>query len=100
MLVTGSGEEADNIPERKTIFRGQAPDSFRLQLFPDMLNALTEEQKADITGASQICTLNGHELYMIKGGPLNFKITTDIDLFIAEQIAARSGVFAKGEIKI
>lgn len=95
MLVSESGEEVDNIPERKTIFHGQAPDSFRLQLFLDMLNALTEEQRANITGTSQICTLNGHKLHMIKGDPMNFKITTDIDLFIAEQMAAHSGVFTK-----
>ena len=90
MLVSESGEEVDNIPERKTIFHGQAPDSFRLRLFLDMLNALTEEQRANITGTSQICTLNGHKLHMIKGDPQNFKITTDIDLFIAEQMAIKA----------
>lgn len=90
MLVSEGGESVDDIPQRKTIFHGQAPDSFGLKLFLDMLDNLTPEQRASITGTSQICTLNNHKLHMIKGDALNFKITDDFDLFVAEQMAKQA----------
>lgn len=89
MLFSEAGEEVDEIPRRETIYHGQAPDSFKLKLFHDMLDSLTEEQRKTITGTSQICTLNGHKLHMIEGDALNFKITTDFDLFVAGQLAEK-----------
>lgn len=87
MLISESGSVVDGIPQRSTIFHGQAPDSFQLRLFLDMLGNLSEEQRRSVTGTSQICTMNGRKLHMIRGDVLNFKITTDLDLFIAEQFA-------------
>lgn len=89
MLISDDGEAVDSIPQRSTIFHGQAPDSFRLKLFMDMLDNLSEEQRGNITGTSQICTLNNYKLHMIKGDALNFKITTDFDLFVAGQMAEK-----------
>lgn len=89
MLISEGGETVDNIPRRNTIFHGQAPDSFRLKLFRDMLDNLSEEQRKNVTGTSQICTLNDHRLHMIRGDALNFKITTDFDLLVAEKIAEK-----------
>lgn len=90
MLYSNDGELVDDIPPRKMIFHGQAPDSFRLKLFIEMINNLSDEQRAVITGTSQICTFNNHKLHMIKGDAMNFKITTDFDLFIAEQAAIKA----------
>ncbi len=95
MLYSDGGAFVDDIPPRKKIFHGQSPDSFRLKLFIEMLNNLSEEQRANITGTSQICTLNNHKLHLIKGDAMNFKITTDFDLFIAEQVAKKF----KGDLK-
>ncbi len=81
-----NGTEVSEIPNRSIVYHGQAPDSFNLKLFLDMQAALSEEQKAVITGTSQICTLNGVVLHMVEGDSINFKITTDSDLLIAENI--------------
>lgn len=91
MLISEGGSVVDCIPQRSAIFHGQAPDSFQLRLFLDMLGNLSEEQRQRVTGTSQICTMNGRELHIIRGDVLNFKITTDLDLFIAEQLAKRIG---------
>lgn len=86
MLHSVSGDVVDDIPVRSEIFHGQAPDSFRLKHFLDMQAALTPEQRAVITGTSQICTMNGQPIHMIAGDPVNFKITTDSDLAIVRSM--------------
>lgn len=86
ILHSVNGTEVSEIPDRSTVYHGQAPDSFNLKLFLDMQDNLTPEQKATITGTSQICTLNHVTLHMIPGDSINFKITTDSDLVMAENI--------------
>lgn len=86
MLYSEDGLIVTNIPERSKLFNGQAPDSFRLKRFLEMQENLTEEQRAVITGTSQICTMNGQPIYIIEGDPLNFKLTTDADMAIFKSI--------------
>ena len=86
ILHSLDGAEVSEIPKRSIVYHGQAPDSFNLKKFLDMQATLSDEQKAVITGTSQICTLNGVTLHMVEGDSINFKITTDSDLLIAENI--------------
>lgn len=78
------GDTVDNIPVRSTLFCGQSPDAFNLKKFIEMINGLNDEQKRKITGTSDICLFYNIPIKMIKGSNLNFKITTDADLKIAE----------------
>lgn len=84
ILQSKNGEYVDNIPVRSTLFCGQSPDTFNLKKFIEMINGLNNDQKAKITGTSDICTFYNVPIRMIKGNNLNFKITTDADLKIAE----------------
>ncbi len=87
MLVSHCGDVVDAIPDRATIFHGQAPDSFRLQHFLKLVDLLTDEQKMNMTGTSQVCTFNNEPIHLIPGDGMNFKITTIEDLERAESIA-------------
>lgn len=86
LLISNNGDVVDNIPKRSLYYKGQAPDSFKLKLFISLLNKLTIEQKIQITGTSQVCTLNNYPIHMISGDEINFKITTNSDLFLAEKV--------------
>ena len=86
ILHSHDKNEVDDIPNRSIVFHGQAPDSFLLKKFIDMVDHLTPEQKKTVTGTSLICTLNGVKLHMIPGDSINFKITTDSDLIMAANI--------------
>ncbi len=86
MLVSCDGKKVENIPDRATIFHGQAPDSFELEYFIELGNRLTETQKKQLTGTSQFCTYNNEDIYLIEGDVLNFKITTVEDLERARMI--------------
>ncbi|SDA62583.1 IspD/TarI family cytidylyltransferase [Methanobrevibacter millerae] len=91
ILLSTDGDYVDRIPIRKTLFNGQSPDSFNLKTFIELENKLTEEQKEIITGTSQVCTLNNYPIKMIEGDTINFKITTDADLELAEHIILKKG---------
>ena len=84
ILQSENGEFVDNIPVRSTLFCGQSPDTFNLKNFIKMINGLSDEQKKKVTGTSDICTFYNVPIKMTKGSNLNFKITTDADLKIAE----------------
>ncbi len=86
ILHSAGGEIVEDIPARSELYCGQAPDSFRLAHFIRMMDSLSEEQKAVITGTSQICTMNGQPIYIIEGDALNFKITTDSDLLMVRTL--------------
>ena len=86
MLISSDGEIIDTIPNRKTLYKGQAPDSFRLKTLIELETKLSDDDKKIITGTSQICTLNNYPMHLIKGDAINFKITTDGDLEIAKNI--------------
>lgn len=86
VLLSNAGDYVDKIPIRNTLFNGQSPDSFNLKIFIELESKLTKEQKEIITGTSQICTLNNYPIKMIEGDRVNFKITTDADLDLAEHI--------------
>ena len=84
ILKSEYGDFVDSIPIRRTLFKGQSPDTFNLKKFIYMINGLNESQKAKITGTSDVCTFYNVPIKMIRGNNLNFKITTDADLKIAE----------------
>lgn len=91
ILQSKNAKYVDNIPIRNTLFCGQSPDTFNLKKFIEMTNNLTEKQKKRITGTSDICTFYNVPIKMVKGNNLNFKITTDADLKIAELLLEDMG---------
>ncbi|MBQ9245305.1 2-C-methyl-D-erythritol 4-phosphate cytidylyltransferase [bacterium] len=86
MYVLDNNEYISSFPDRKTLFNGQAPDSFKFGILDDALNKLTEEEAKIITGTVQICAAKGYKIKTIKGDYTNIKITTENDLSIAEGI--------------
>ena len=73
----------DSIPDRSHYLRGQTPQSFS---YPLILEA---HQKATDNNASDDCRLVlnlNHPIWIAKGDEHNLKITSELDLFIAEQL--------------
>jgi 2-C-methyl-D-erythritol 4-phosphate cytidylyltransferase len=73
-------------PNRKELFNGQAPDSFKLGILKSSFESLTVEEKEKITGTIQICSVKGYPIRSIQGDYKNIKITNENDLIIAEAI--------------
>lgn len=75
-----------NIPNRNILYRGQSPQTFKINLLKDLYEKLTEEEKLYLTDACKICVLKEQEVYLVKGNPLNIKITTTEDYLLAKEI--------------
>ena len=79
-------EFIDGALERQNLYNGQTPSGFNLQLLHDALQKFDDEQKAKVTGTTQLMLALGYKIKMVKGHTSNFKITTDNDLDVAERI--------------
>lgn len=81
-IVSGS-TAITSIPDRSTLFRGQTPQSFKKAL---LLDAHIRTCKQDATDDCQLIHDLGIPVHILLGNEKNIKITTELDLFIAEQI--------------
>jgi 2-C-methyl-D-erythritol 4-phosphate cytidylyltransferase len=78
--------QISQIPNRADYLRGQTPQSFSYSL---ILNAHLQAQKAGITNSSDDCSLAlqfGAPVHIVIGSEENIKITSELDLFLAEQL--------------
>lgn len=83
IVHTKDGESIANIPDRAQFLRGQTPQSFERELILDA------HKKATDGGGSCECRLArdaGYPVHIVEGEESNLKITTMLDLYIAEQI--------------
>lgn len=79
-------EKIDRIPNRFEYLRGQTPQSFDYAL---ILQAHLKAKEEGICNASDDCSLvlnTGHPVHIVMGSEENIKITSELDLLLAEQI--------------
>jgi 2-C-methyl-D-erythritol 4-phosphate cytidylyltransferase len=77
-----NGELVTSIPPRKNYLRGQTPQTFESQLI------FEAHQKTQATQSTDDCSLVlelGHPVAIVAGEESNIKITTELDIAIAEQ---------------
>lgn len=84
-IVTSlDGVLIQSIPDRKTMYRSQTPQSFKINEFKVIYESLTDAEKNILTDACKIFTLKGRDVFMVKGENTNYKITYAIDVKVAE----------------
>lgn len=84
IVESDDGETIKSIPERKKMYQGQTPQSFKINLLKKLYGELTEDEKAILTDACKICIVKNHPVYMVEGEISNMKITTVSDYKIAQ----------------
>ncbi|MBR6155334.1 MAG: D-ribitol-5-phosphate cytidylyltransferase [Lachnospiraceae bacterium] len=72
--------------KRNGLYNGQNPSGFKICLLKRALDQFSEDEKASITGTTQLILKLGYKIRIVKGHTSNFKITTDNDLNVADQI--------------
>lgn len=86
MLVSKDNKFLDDVPNRKTILHGQAPDGFKIGVLKEAIEKLTPSERKYITGTAQICCVKGYPVKVVEGDCLNIKITIEQDLILANHI--------------
>lgn len=75
-----------DIPERKYLYQGQTPQTFKMQDFLNLYDSLSNEDKAILTDACKIFVIKGKQVALAQGDYANIKITTVTDLKIARSM--------------
>ncbi len=71
------------IPNRRFMYQGQTPQSFKISLLFDLYNDLNNEEKSVLTDACKICVVRHFPVHLVLGEVANIKITTVTDYKIA-----------------
>lgn len=74
------------IPQRKSLYLGQTPQSFRYSIIRNAHLYAIENGIKDATDDCQLVLKTGKDTYLVMGDKLNFKITTMDDLLLLKAI--------------
>ena len=74
------------IPERKTMYQGQTPQSFKAVMLRNLYQSLTKEEKERLTDACKILVIKGEKIRLVEGEVSNIKITYPYDIRVAESL--------------
>ena len=86
IVHSAGGETIDGIPPRREYYQGQTPQTFS---YREICKAHRIALERGIQGSTDDCQLLlalGKKVAIAKGSPSNIKITTALDLFLAEQL--------------
>ena len=86
IVESADGKMITSIPERKKMYQGQTPQSFRLKELERVLASLTGDEKAILTDACKIFSIKNKDVYMVEGEVFNIKITYPYDLKVAHTL--------------
>ena len=85
IYASADGKMISGLLDRKTLFAGQAPESFRFGKYLAANEALLPDRILEINGSTEPAILAGMHICMISGDEGNYKITTSADLERFEQ---------------
>ncbi len=83
IVESEDGKFIKSIPERRFMYQGQTPQSFRIELLERLYASLDSEQKKILTDACKICVMKDTPVYIVEGDVSNMKITTVPDYKMA-----------------
>ena len=79
-------EKLTSIPDRKYMYQGQTPQSFKARQLRDVYMSLTDDEKAILTDACKIMVLKGYHVHLVQGEVFNIKITYPYDITVAKAL--------------
>ncbi len=80
------GNVISSIPERKNMYQGQTPQSFKAKQLREIYSTLTDSERDILTDAAKILVMKGYDVKLVQGETYNIKITYPYDLKIAKSL--------------
>ena len=81
-----NGNTISDIPERKNMYQGQTPQSFKAKNLRELYRSLTDTERDILTDAAKILVMKGQNVHLVQGETYNIKITYPYDLKIARSL--------------
>lgn len=91
IVESKNGEYITDIPDRKYMYQGQTPQTFRIKKLVEVYNSLTEAEKEILTDACKIFSMKDEKVKIVEGSPTNIKITNLYDLKLANSMVMERG---------
>jgi len=86
IVESKDGEILSNIPDRKIMYQGQTPQTFKIKKLIKTYNSLTDEEKDILTDACKIFVMKKGKVKIVMGEVFNVKVTTMHDYKICNAI--------------
>lgn len=86
IVESTDADRINMIPDRKYMYQGQTPQSFKAKKLKELYHSLSEEEKDILTDAAKIYVLKNEPIHMVQGEVFNIKITYPYDLRVAETL--------------
>ena len=86
IVISKDGSTVESVPERRTLFNAQTPQTFMLDELISAYEQLDEKDRQSITDTCSVMTLAGRDIHIVTGDYKNIKITTIGDLDVAKAI--------------
>lgn len=83
IVMSDDGYVIKSIPNRKCMYQGQTPQTFRRNTYLEIYKNLEPTYLDNVTDAARILVENGCSVALVRGDEFNIKITTEYDLRIA-----------------
>lgn len=80
------GMQIQSLLNRNQLWAGQAPEAFKFAKYLHIHEMISRDELLKINGSTEIAYKYGLNCKMIKGDPMNFKITTQEDIYRLEVI--------------
>lgn len=80
VYLSEDGTRVSALLDRKQVFAGQSPESFRYGKYLSANETLLPDKILKINGSTEPAILAGMQIKMIPGDERNYKITTEVDL--------------------
>lgn len=84
IVESNDGKIISSIPDRRKLYQGQTPQSFKMKKLKNLYENISESEKSLLTDACKIFLLKNEPVYLVRGENSNIKITTIEDYKIAQ----------------
>lgn len=91
IVVSQDDETISDIPNRKIMYQGQTPQTFKISLLKKLYEDLKEDEKEILTDACKICVVRNVPVKLVLGDTSNMKITTISDYKTAQALLKEEG---------
>lgn len=86
MVAEPDQMESDTFLDRKTLFRIQTPDAYKLETLVRLFDEASEEQLTTLGATNTLMIAAGHKVHFARGSELNIRLTTMEDISLCESL--------------
>lgn len=78
--------ESDTFLDRKTLYRIQTPDAYKVETLAEMFANASEEQLETLGATNTLAIAQGKKVHLAQGSDINIRLTTQEDILMCESL--------------